>query len=528
MRALSFALEATTPGKGTAMPWKTKFGTHYHETYGCASGRATIPCDTKGLLPCSICCGGGAKGAGGSTSAGGAGAGSPQAGGQGAGTGAAQAGDMPAAGRPADAAGVDRLLATLGSDGSASVAEPQPMPSSSTLPELTPEEFAEELLRVVDEQGYDGHFLGCPMPDGQFVDEALAALTSDPEFMYAIQDALFVSGEEATDRIADGLAGDAELREEMRLVMDSPVAKTPAELAAERRQATIDAAEWRIGEIVRANAEHSGPGGGHDVSPAMVVSDQVDAFLKSGRTDADMAALHAAVTPEGRRHVLARQFEEHGFAPYAHETAELRDGMVRDALELLDAQGRDGRDVMPVTPHPTFHEANGRRYEEVPAEGYVDVLRQDGAEEVDAEKSARVLVTPSRPGDRIRVWVESGDHEVDEVVGEDHVVVTRCDDAGNPVLDEHGHVNTWTMRRETFEKKYDAANISPGGVARPRGGRQRFIRTDRDVVLMVPWGEGGALVPQHIAKGGWLNVTSLGDVYGIAEAEFAETYGIVE
>ena len=37
------------------MPWKTKSGTHYHMTEGCCN--AFIQCDTKGLEPCSICCG---------------------------------------------------------------------------------------------------------------------------------------------------------------------------------------------------------------------------------------------------------------------------------------------------------------------------------------------------------------------------------------------------------------------------------------------------------------------------------------
>lgn len=37
------------------MPYRTEYGKHYHEEYGCHG--ATIPCDTKGLAPCSNCCG---------------------------------------------------------------------------------------------------------------------------------------------------------------------------------------------------------------------------------------------------------------------------------------------------------------------------------------------------------------------------------------------------------------------------------------------------------------------------------------
>ena len=59
------------------MPFKTKYGTHYHETEGCCG--ATEPCSAAGLEPCSICCAG-AKGQGG--------AGGGAAGGIGAGPGA--------------------------------------------------------------------------------------------------------------------------------------------------------------------------------------------------------------------------------------------------------------------------------------------------------------------------------------------------------------------------------------------------------------------------------------------------------
>ena len=36
------------------MPYKTRFGSHYHMTEGCHG--ATIPCGTEGLSPCSDCC----------------------------------------------------------------------------------------------------------------------------------------------------------------------------------------------------------------------------------------------------------------------------------------------------------------------------------------------------------------------------------------------------------------------------------------------------------------------------------------
>ena len=50
------------------MPFKTKNGTHYHMTEGCCG--ATISCDTAGLEPCSICCGGTSGTTGGGTAVG--------------------------------------------------------------------------------------------------------------------------------------------------------------------------------------------------------------------------------------------------------------------------------------------------------------------------------------------------------------------------------------------------------------------------------------------------------------------------
>lgn len=45
------------------MPYRTRYGKHYHEVSGCHG--ATIPCGTAGLSPCSDCCGD-ARGGGGS------------------------------------------------------------------------------------------------------------------------------------------------------------------------------------------------------------------------------------------------------------------------------------------------------------------------------------------------------------------------------------------------------------------------------------------------------------------------------
>ena len=40
------------------MPFRTRYGTHYHESQGCSAiaGKTVMPCSTDGLTPCSICC----------------------------------------------------------------------------------------------------------------------------------------------------------------------------------------------------------------------------------------------------------------------------------------------------------------------------------------------------------------------------------------------------------------------------------------------------------------------------------------
>lgn len=63
------------------MPYKTKSGTHYHETYGCCG--ATEACGTEGLAPCQICCGTGARGKSDGSGVSPASAGSGSAGGSG-------------------------------------------------------------------------------------------------------------------------------------------------------------------------------------------------------------------------------------------------------------------------------------------------------------------------------------------------------------------------------------------------------------------------------------------------------------
>lgn len=49
------------------MPFRTRYGTHYHESQGCPAiaGKTVMPCSADGLTPCSICCKGAKAGSSG-------------------------------------------------------------------------------------------------------------------------------------------------------------------------------------------------------------------------------------------------------------------------------------------------------------------------------------------------------------------------------------------------------------------------------------------------------------------------------
>ena len=168
---------------------------------------------------------------------------------------------------------------------------------------------------------------------------------------------------------------------------------------------------------------------------------------------------------------------------------------------------------------------NEKEYVIVEGAGFIEELRKRGAEEVSARKTGCVLARPSIPGEIVTTYTKNGNLETEVVGIEGKMILTRCDPSGKPVIDVFGHLNQWQPDRETFERKYEFENMRVSdGFTRPRGEIQRFIRTDRDVVLILPWGENGAPVEQTIDAGGWLNISNPGNIYGIADEEFRETY----
>lgn len=70
-----------------------------------------------------------------------------------------------------------------------------------------------------------------------------------------------------------------------------------------------------------------------------------------------------------------------------------------------------------------------------------------------------------------------------------------------------------------FPKKYEAAPEIGDGWFKPTGGVQKFLELDEDTKFICSWDE-----EQFIAKGGFVNVSDLSDIYGIARGEFFDTY----
>ena len=151
---------------------------------------------------------------------------------------------------------------------------------------------------------------------------------------------------------------------------------------------------------------------------------------------------------------------------------------------------------------------------------YVIQLLLSGAEVITARKKGTVLARPAVPGEEIDVWTKNGNYEGHETAGEGELILTSADGQGRPLVDAYGHQNCWKISEKTFREKYDAEHPDPvTGVYRPLGKPQTFVRTDRDISFLAPWGE-----CQNILSGGYLNVTNLKDIYGIAGEEFQETY----
>ena len=77
----------------------------------------------------------------------------------------------------------------------------------------------------------------------------------------------------------------------------------------------------------------------------------------------------------------------------------------------------------------------------------------------------------------------------------------------------------YVVNPTTFAKKYEPAPELGKRWYKPTGGVAKFLETTEDMTFVCSWG-----AEQSIDAGGFINVTSLEDIYGIAREEFFDTY----
>ena len=147
----------------------------------------------------------------------------------------------------------------------------------------------------------------------------------------------------------------------------------------------------------------------------------------------------------------------------------------------------------------------------------------------EAEKFARIIARPGVVGETVVSWSvnDKGEPieekvaavELDEETKRPGWVVTKANEDGSPVVDANGHTNDWIITDSKFVKKYE---LQEGAVYRPTGGKQIFVRIPEDLSL-AQWGG-----YENIAAGGYINITNSGDMYGISQRDFEDTYRVVE
>lgn len=148
----------------------------------------------------------------------------------------------------------------------------------------------------------------------------------------------------------------------------------------------------------------------------------------------------------------------------------------------------------------------------------------------EAEKFARIIARQGIPGEEVISWsVDKDLNEIKEKVGvvkvdpetnETGFVVVKADENGNAIIDNNGHTNEWIIDYKTFKKKYEVDPDNPN-LFRPTGGVQIFVQINDNIILN-QWGS-----DMQIAKGGYINITNIEDMYGISERDFLDTYKFI-
>ena len=142
----------------------------------------------------------------------------------------------------------------------------------------------------------------------------------------------------------------------------------------------------------------------------------------------------------------------------------------------------------------------------------VEIAIKNGASVKSYAKFARIQAVKALGGEVIETILADGTKET-----------TNTANAGDWIVTNPGG-EKYVVDGAKFSKKYEPCPDELGeGWFKPKGGIQKFLKLREDVQFICSWGE-----EQFIAAGGFVNVTDLNDIYGIAETEFNSTYKEVD
>ncbi len=138
---------------------------------------------------------------------------------------------------------------------------------------------------------------------------------------------------------------------------------------------------------------------------------------------------------------------------------------------------------------------------------YVEGLIANGASCKTYTKFARVLAREAKEGEVIETILTDGHRETSNKANAGDWIVT------NPGGE------SYIVPANKFGKKYEPAPELGEGWFKPTGGIAKFIQISENISFICSWGEA-----QNMRAGSFISITSLDDIYGIAEQEFYDTY----
>lgn len=123
---------------------------------------------------------------------------------------------------------------------------------------------------------------------------------------------------------------------------------------------------------------------------------------------------------------------------------------------------------------------------------------------------------------RIQAVQATGGEAVETILADGTKETSNTANAGDWIVTNPGG-EKYIVDGIKFGKKYEACPELGEGWFKPKGGVQKFLELKEDTSFICSWGE-----EQFIAAGGFVNVSDLADIYGIARKEFFDTYQEVD